>query len=283
MYRLSRTVPVNEPGKPLLSRHDAWTGLMMKANNALPYVPQMKKCEVLEQGQGWLLRDILLGEEPLREKVTFEPEQRVVFERVAGNEPGRIENTLGEDDKGNLTLTFSFELTRKGLEGNAEAERKHFEPMEGMYLNAVSSTLAAVRRTVEEKGREALPPASAVDREGDNRWIYEYFRAADSLNLERLLAQHTDDVRLTFANHPTAVGKEMFAGIIGGLWATLNDMSHSIAGAWSLHGGQVGIAEAIVMYTRKDDSLFTIKACTVMRRRGDKIADLRIHADVNGL
>ena len=152
MYELSRTVPVNEPGEPILSRQDVWQGLIMKANNALPYVPQMKKCEVVERGEGWLLRDILLGEEPLREKVTFEPERRVIFERVAGNEPGRIENTLGEDERGNLTLTFSFSLTRKGLEGNPEAEKKHFAPMEGMYLNAVASTLAAVRRMVQEKG-----------------------------------------------------------------------------------------------------------------------------------
>jgi acetylaranotin biosynthesis cluster protein L len=152
MYQLSRTVPVNEPGEPVLSRHDVWQGLVMKANNALPYVPQMKKCEVVERGDGWLLRDILLGEEPLRERVTFEPERRVVFERVAGNEPGRIENTLGEDERGNLTLTFSFSLTRKGLEGNPEAEKKHFAPMEGMYFNAVASTLAAVRRMVQEQG-----------------------------------------------------------------------------------------------------------------------------------
>ena len=151
MYKLSRTVPVNEPGQPVLSRHDVWQGLLMKANNALPYVPAMKKCEVLEKGKGWLLRDILLGEEPLREKVTFEPEKRVIFERVAGNEPGRIENTLGEDENGNLTLTFSFSLTRKGLEANAEAEKKHFAPLEGMYFNAVASTLAAVRRMVGEK------------------------------------------------------------------------------------------------------------------------------------
>ena len=150
MYQLSRTVPVNEPGEPVLSRHDVWQGLVMKANDALPYVPQMKKCEVVERGDGWLLRDILLGEEPLREKVTFEPERRVIFERVAGNEPGRIENTLGEDERGNLTLTFSFSLTRKGLEG--EAEKKHFAPMEAMYFNAVASTLAAVRRMVQEQG-----------------------------------------------------------------------------------------------------------------------------------
>jgi Domain of unknown function (DUF1857) len=155
MYELSRTVPVNEPGQPVLSRQDVWSGLMMKANNALPYVPQMKKCEVLQQGTGWLLRDILLGDEPLRERVTFEPERRVIFERVLGKEPGRIENILDEDENGNLTLTFKFALTRKGLEGNPEAEKKHFAPMEGMYLNAVSSTLAAVRRVVAEKSREA--------------------------------------------------------------------------------------------------------------------------------
>ena len=40
MYQLSRTVPVNEPKKSFLSRHDVWTGLLMKANNALPYVPE---------------------------------------------------------------------------------------------------------------------------------------------------------------------------------------------------------------------------------------------------
>lgn len=283
MYKLSKTIPVNEPGKSFLSRHDVWNGLLMKANNALPYVPQMTKCEVVEKGAGWLLRDILLKEEPLREKVTFEPEQRVIFERVAGNEPGRIENTLGEDERGNLTLTFSFSLTRKGLEGNPEAEQKHFGPMEGMYLNAVASTLAAVRRTVDEKGREALPPASKADAAGDNRWIYEYFRAADSLDLERLLSQHTDDVRLTFANYPTVGGKDKYREAIGGLWTRIKGMSHSITGAWSLQDDQVGIAEAIVMYTRKDDSLFTIKACTVLRRRGGKVADIRIHADLNGL
>jgi hypothetical protein len=151
MFKLSRTIPVNEPGQPRLSRSDVWKGLMMKANNALPFVPAMKKCEVLEKGEGWLVRDVVVGNEALREKVTFEPERRVVFERVAGNEPGQIENTLGEDAQGNLTLTFSFALTRKGLEGDAEAEKRHFAPMEGMYFGAVAATLAAVRRMVAEK------------------------------------------------------------------------------------------------------------------------------------
>lgn len=113
--------------------------------------------------------------------------------------------------------------------------------------------------------------------------MYDYFRAADSLDLPRLLAQHTDDVKLTFGNHPTMTGKDQFAQAIGGLWSMLNGMSHSLSGAWSINGDTVGIAEAVVLYTRKNDTTFAVKACTVLRRRDGKIADIRIHADVNGL
>jgi ketosteroid isomerase-like protein len=122
-----------------------------------------------------------------------------------------------------------------------------------------------------------------VKKSASNRWIYEYFEAADSLDLERLLGQHTDDVQLTFANYPTVAGKEKFREGIGGLWTRIKGMSHSLTGTWSLQGDQVGIAESVVTYTRKDDSIFTAKACTVLRRRGGKVADIRIHADLNGL
>ena len=60
----------------------------MKAQNALPYVPQMQKCEVLEEGDRWLLRDIVFNNTPLRERVTFEPEARVIFDRVGGPRTG---------------------------------------------------------------------------------------------------------------------------------------------------------------------------------------------------
>jgi len=282
MYRLSRTIPVNEPSKSFLSRHEVWSGLLMKANNALPYVPMMQKCEVVERGDGWLVRDIMLNGVPLRERVTFEPEQRVIFERTQGPELGRIENVIGEDAGGNLTLTFSFGLKKDGVPEGSEAETAHFAPMEGAYMGAVASTLAAVRRTVDDQGREKLPLAAA-DVAGDNGWIYEYYRAADSLKMERLLAQHTDDTALTFANYPTVHGKAALEAVIGDLWKRIKGMSHSLTGAWSINGGEVGVAEAIVMYTRLNDTTHAIKACTVLRRRGGKVSDMRIHADATQL
>ena len=284
MYKLSRTILVNEPSKTVLSRHDVWAGLLMKANNALPYVPIMSKCEVLEKGDGWLTRDILLKDVPLREKVTFEPETRVIFDRIGGDELGQIENIIGEDEKGNLTLTFSFGLTKNGIAEGSEAEQKHFAQMEGAYFGAVASTLAAVRRTVDEDGRDKLPLTDSIDAEGDTKWIFDFFKSADSLDLERLASHVTDDVRLTFANYPTSTGKEALKATIGGgVYSKIKAMAHSLTGTWSLHGGRVGIAESITTYTRKDGSLYPIKSCTVFRRRGDKVYDLRIHADATQL
>jgi len=64
---------------------------------------------------------------------------------------------------------------------------------------------------------------------------------------------------------------------------SIKGLSHSMTGAWSIHDGQVGIAEAIVQYTRLDDSLVAIKFCSVLRRRGDKIADQRVYGDASPL
>jgi ketosteroid isomerase-like protein len=174
-------------------------------------------------------------------------------------------------------------LRRDGIPEGSEAEKAHFAPMEGAYLGAVASTLAAVRRTVDEKGREHLPPKHPTDAAGDTRWIYDYYRAVDAMDMERTLAQHTDDTTLTFANHPTVHGKEGYKAAIGHLWGSIKGLSHSMTGAWSIHDGQVGIAEAIVQYTRLDDSLVAIKFCSVLRRRGDKIADLRVYGDASPL
>lgn len=283
MYKLSRTIPVNEPSRPLLSRHDVWTGLEMKANNALPYVPIMQKCEVVQKGEGWLTRDIVVNNVPLREKVTFEPERRVIFERIAGSEPGRIENIIGEDENGNLTLTFAFELRKEGLPEGSDAEKNHFAPMEGAYMGAVASTLAAVRRTVEERGRQAIPFRKPSDTAGDVGWIFEFFAIADSLDMDRFLALHSDDVTVSVAYYPTLSGKSGLAAAIGGVWKNLKAMSHSISGAWSLHEGTVGIAESLCMYTRLDGTTYTIRPNTILRRRGGLICDLRIGADMSQL
>ncbi|MDC3989466.1 AtaL-like protein [Polyangium jinanense] len=141
MKKLGYEVTVNEPGALPLSRAEVWRGLEMKAENALPFVPGMTRCDVLEKGDGWLLREIEFGGQPIRERVTFEPETRVHFERVAGA-PGWVDNVIDEQPDGSLVLRFVF-----GVPDEDEAKARELEPV---YRKAVAATLATVRRMVSE-------------------------------------------------------------------------------------------------------------------------------------
>src|SRR5207244_13293007 len=116
MYHMSRTVAVNDdPQQPRLSRGDVWRGLLLKADNARPFVRQMTRCEVVERGDNWLLRDITFRGEDARERVSFFPERRVQFERVQGRTRGTIENEILEGARGDLELRFAFAFEAAGV------------------------------------------------------------------------------------------------------------------------------------------------------------------------
>ena len=50
MHAVSLSIPVNPPGaEPRLTRDEVWRGLVMKAENAVPFVPGMTRCEIVER------------------------------------------------------------------------------------------------------------------------------------------------------------------------------------------------------------------------------------------
>src|SRR5438874_1861644 len=91
MICVSKEIAVNrdtDQRHPKLSRSEIWKGLVLKADNALPFVPGMAKCDVIERAANGLVRDIVFRGEGAREKVTFYPEEKVVFLRLSGNADG---------------------------------------------------------------------------------------------------------------------------------------------------------------------------------------------------
>src|SRR5574340_48158 len=99
MVTLSRSVPVNPEGvAPRLTRSDVWRGLELKARDAVPFVPLMSACVVVEEHEGGLVRDIVFAGEPMRELITFFPERLARFERLCVIVPGTMENELEESD-----------------------------------------------------------------------------------------------------------------------------------------------------------------------------------------
>jgi Acetylaranotin biosynthesis cluster protein L len=146
MIFVTHALPVNEPGEPALSRDNVWDGLVLKADNALPFVPSMTFCEVTDRISDTTFdRDIDFRGDRFTERITLEKPHRVTFTRIAGPVLGTIANEI-EGDGSDIQLRFSFALVVTGVEGGSPAEQEYADSMTGDYLKAVAATLAAMRR-----------------------------------------------------------------------------------------------------------------------------------------
>ena len=143
MFALSYTTDVNPPGAtPVLTRSQVWQGLVMKAEDARPFVPGMEKCEVVEHFDGGLVRDVSFKGDAVRERITFTPDIQVHFDQF---ERGSwITNVISESERG-LLLTFTFAVMFPGVQPGSTAERERGESMRGAYVAAVAATLDRVR------------------------------------------------------------------------------------------------------------------------------------------
>jgi hypothetical protein len=147
MYAVSATREVNPQGAtPVLTAEQVWRGLVMKAENAVPFVDAMAHCRVLERYPDGFLREIVLRGVRMTERITFTPPVEVYFERVeAQGYDGWVSNLLSESDRG-LLLTFTFAVGFPGVAANSPEEKRRGDEVKASYLSAVDSTLAAVRR-----------------------------------------------------------------------------------------------------------------------------------------
>ena len=146
MIFVTHALPVNEPGEPVLSRDNVWDGLVLKADNALPFVPSMTFCAVTGRLSDTTFdRDIDFRGDRFTERITLEKPHRVTFTRIAGPVLGTIANEI-EGDGDDLRLRFSFALVVTGVKGGSVSEQEYADSMTGDYLKAVAATLAAMRR-----------------------------------------------------------------------------------------------------------------------------------------
>lgn len=166
MISFERSLPVNPPGATSrLSRAEVWRGLVLKADNALPFVPAMTHCQVVERASDTsFVREIEFKGDRMRERVTLEPERKVTFERLSGPVLGTIRNCIDESPGGDLSLRFEFELTLAGAAPGSPEERAYAESMRGAYLAAIDATLSAIRQMREGAGAAASAPLDEAAR-----------------------------------------------------------------------------------------------------------------------
>ena len=272
MIDVAKSLPVNSnlaPGDPVLSAPDIWHGLVMKAENPVPFVKPITACKILERTANGLVREIVHKGETMRERITYDVGRSVTFVRESGTERGTIVNEIVDDPADGLLLRFAFKIEVAGMKPGSPEEQAFAKSMENDYVPAVNATIMQIRKLVRE-GK--LKPHIAVPD-----WVQAHYRDVDALDAEKVAAWFTDDGTVVFANHPPVVGRSAIKTALGGFMSSIRGMKHEFRKVWDV--GAVTVFEASVTYTRKDGSAVVIPAATFLERRGDKITSCRIYVD----
>ncbi|MDA0179324.1 nuclear transport factor 2 family protein [Solirubrobacter phytolaccae] len=88
----------------------------------------------------------------------------------------------------------------------------------------------------------------------------------------------SDDVRFTFGNSETVVGRDNVRDVWAGFCDGIAGVSHAVIEQFE--AGPATIVESTVTYTRKDTSTVSLPVVTIYRGEGDLIDDYRIFMDV---
>jgi hypothetical protein len=148
MYAISASFEVNPANEVIqLNRAQMWKGLVQKAEYAVPFVPAMKACEVIERFDDGFIRQITLRGMTVRERITFTPDVQVLFQRIESADIGWITNVLSDSERG-LLLTFTFALCFEGVVTGSDEERRKGEEVRESYVEAIAATITETRRRV---------------------------------------------------------------------------------------------------------------------------------------
>ena len=106
----------------------------------------------------------------------------------------------------------------------------------------------------------------------------DLFKDIDSMDPDAFTRHLADDVRFTFGNTDTVVGRDNVRDVWAGFCDGIDGVSHEVVEEFGQ--GSATIAESTVTYTRKDGSTISLPVVTIYRGAGDLIEDYRIFMDV---
>lgn len=104
------------------------------------------------------------------------------------------------------------------------------------------------------------------------------FEDIDSMDPDRYSRHLSDDVVMRFGNSEPIVGRVAARDAWAAFCADLHGVSHDLVERWE--AGTATIVEALVTYTRADDSTVTVPAVTIYRASVELIDDYRIFIDL---
>jgi ketosteroid isomerase-like protein len=109
-------------------------------------------------------------------------------------------------------------------------------------------------------------------------WFGAMYRAIDTMAMDRFLAGLTEDVEVTFGNHPSLKGKAAVQQGIGAFWQSIRGLTHHWVNV--IESGAHVVLEAKVDYVRADGRMVTVPCVTMLTCEGELVRSLRIYIDI---
>ena len=116
---------------------------------------------------------------------------------------------------------------------------------------------------------------------GSGPWLQELFAAIDAKNTARFLEFLEDDAQFRFGNLPPCQGKQAIGAAVTAFFGSIRSCRHDVAASWAIGDGIV--CHGQVAYTRHDGRQVGVPFANILIRRGQRIGDYLIFADVSPL
>lgn len=150
--KFAHLIEINDPLNPLLerlSRTQLWRGLTLRAETPTDFVPYLDRCSILERSELSLTRELHYGDLIVRDRVTFLPQQQVVYDVPAQKDipESRLTMTIEEPEPDIFFVRFEYDDGAAEAEDQAQALYNDFR--RSAYQEADIDTIRTIREMAE--------------------------------------------------------------------------------------------------------------------------------------
>jgi hypothetical protein len=152
--KFTHLIQINDPLDPLiepLTRDQLWRGLVMRAENPLLFVLALDGFEIVGRAENVLARELRFGRLTLRDRVQFEPMNRVCYAiEAAGDSPAAtLVMSIEEPEVNQLFVRFDYETLQ--YDGAAPLDAFYSKFAKQAYVEADIDTISTIRRLALEQ------------------------------------------------------------------------------------------------------------------------------------
>ncbi|WP_433171474.1 nuclear transport factor 2 family protein [Actinoallomurus sp. CA-150999] len=109
------------------------------------------------------------------------------------------------------------------------------------------------------------------------RWLVDFYRKVDALEVEGVLAGFAPDASMRFGSTDPMVGHDAIRAGLKWIFSNYRRMRHDFLHVWA--SGETVLLEATVTYELLDGRVVPVPALTIIEYRGDLVHDMRIFTD----